>query len=212
VVRGGWDGHRPVEQTDAMLPYLRSLGLEVLVSDSAESYADAELMARVDLVVQYVSMESISDAAVAGLRSAVAAGTGFAGWHGGIADSFRASSDYLQLVGGQFTSHPGGVKEHVVTVVAEHPIVAGLTSFTVTTEQYWPLTDSYNTVLAQSTHAAEEQWHNDVTVPVVWTRLWGAGRVFVCTLGHDPAELDNPVVRGIIERGIDWARRRPVSD
>ena len=33
--------------------------------------------------------------AVAGLRMAVADGTGFAGWHGGIADSFRNTSDYL---------------------------------------------------------------------------------------------------------------------
>ena len=206
VVRGGWDGHRPVEQTDAMLPYLESLGLDLVVSDTPESYADAELMATVDLVVQYISMGTISDAAVAGLRAAVAAGAGFAGWHGGIVDSFRTSADYLQLTGGQFTSHPGGIIDFEVRVTSEHPIVDGVGSFTVTTEQYWPLTDAHNEVLAETTIAASSEW-DAVTVPVVWTRRWGAGRVFVCTLGHDPAELDDPIVRGIIERGIDWARR-----
>src|SRR4051812_49897476 len=64
-------------------------------------------MARTDLIVQCVTMSEIGRDQVAGLRAAVAAGTGFTGWHGGIADSFRASSDYLHLVGGQFATHPG---------------------------------------------------------------------------------------------------------
>ena len=206
VVRGGWDGHRPVEQADAMLPFLEDLGLEVIVSDTPESCADPELMARVDLIVQYISMGTASDAAIAGLRSAVAAGAGFAGWHGGIVDSFRNSPDYLQLTGGQFTSHPGGIIDFEVRVTASHPIVAGVDTFAVTTEQYWPLTDAHNEVLAETTIAASSEW-DAVTVPVVWTRRWGTGRVFVCTLGHDPAELADPILRGIIERGIDWARR-----
>src|SRR5450759_1840230 len=70
-------------------------------------YADAARMSDVDLVLQCMTMSEISGPAVAGLRSAVEAGTGLAGWHGGIADSYRNSSDYLQLVGGQFATHPG---------------------------------------------------------------------------------------------------------
>lgn len=51
-------------------------------------------------------MGTASDAAVALLHAAIAAGTGFARWQGGIADSSRNTSDSLQLVGGSFACHP----------------------------------------------------------------------------------------------------------
>jgi type 1 glutamine amidotransferase len=107
VVRGGWDGHHPIEATDMFLPFLAEHGFEVRVEDSNEIYADREEMDRTDLIVQSVTMSEISREALAGLRGAVESGTGLAGWHGGIADSYRNSSDYLQLVGGQFATHPG---------------------------------------------------------------------------------------------------------
>lgn len=91
IVRGGWDGHHPVAATDMFRPFLAENGFEVRVEESNEVYADAAVMAETDLVVQAVTMSSISDAALTGLRAAVEAGTGLAGWHGGIADSYRGS-------------------------------------------------------------------------------------------------------------------------
>ena len=105
VVRGGWAGHDPVRATDLFIPYLRDRGFAVEVADSPAPYADAGLMAATDLVLQCMTMATISDGEVTGLSAAVAAGTGLAGWHGGIADAYRASADYLQLVGGQFAAH-----------------------------------------------------------------------------------------------------------
>src|SRR5688500_8383325 len=96
IVRGGWDGHRPVEATEAFLPFLAASGYGIRVEESPEVYADSAAMAATDLIVQCVTMSEISREQVQGLRAAVEAGTGFTGWHGGIADSFRASSDYLQ--------------------------------------------------------------------------------------------------------------------
>ena len=52
----------------------------------------AQAMAATDLIVQCVTMSTIERDQVAGLRAAVEAGTGFTGWHGGIADSYRALS------------------------------------------------------------------------------------------------------------------------
>ena len=114
VVRGGWEGHVPVEATDMFIPHLRAGGFEVRVFDSPAPYADGALMATVDLVVQCMTLGSIGDEEIAGLRAAVAAGTGLAGWHGGMVDSYRASSDYLQLVGAQFASHPAASCHHTV--------------------------------------------------------------------------------------------------
>ncbi|MFT3887699.1 MAG: ThuA domain-containing protein [Arachnia sp.] len=215
VVRGGWEGHFPVEATELFLPFLRDEGYDVRVADTPEVYASLD-PAETDLVVQCVTMGQASDAAVAGLRAAVAAGTGLAGWHGGIVDSFRASSDYVQLVGGQFAAHPTGADgahpTHTIEplpAAAEHPITAGIGPFELTTEQYWVLTDELCDVLAVTTHAAPEgqPWHRPVTCPAVWTRQWGAGRIAVVTPGHDPATLSVPEVRTLVERSLLWASR-----
>ena len=61
-------------------------------------------MRGVDLVVQVNTMTTIEKTELEGLIEAVKAGTGLAGWHGGIADSYRNEADYLHLIGGQFAS------------------------------------------------------------------------------------------------------------
>ena len=209
VVRGGWDGHAPEEAADLFVPFLREHDFDVVVEGSLEVYADADLMAATDLVVQCWTMGEILADELRGLRTAVAAGTGLAGWHGGIVDSFRIATDYLQLVGAQFAAHPGDIVEHTVTMTADHPITEGLHDFTLRSEQYWLLTDPLNDVLATTTivPGPNDPWHEPVTSPAVWTRRWGAGRVFVCAPGHHLADLEVPSVRTIIERGLLWASR-----
>lgn len=73
VVRGGWEGHSPVEATDRFLPFLEANDFAVRVEDSPEVYADAETMAGIDLVMQCYTMGTASNEAVAGLRAAIAA-------------------------------------------------------------------------------------------------------------------------------------------
>ncbi|MEU0211555.1 ThuA domain-containing protein [Streptomyces canus] len=224
VVRGGWEGHQPVKATELFLPFLESSGYDVRIEESTDVYADSAEMAATDLVVQCVTMSEITAEQVSGLSTAVMAGTGFTGWHGGIADSFRASSDYLHLVGGQFATHPGkepcerrGGEEdnflpYTVTITElgrEHPVTAGIEDFELHTEQYWVLHDDLIDVLATTTHPAQpwQPWHRPVTSPAVWTRQWGAGRVVVTTPGHNLDVLENPDVRTVIERGMLWATR-----
>jgi type 1 glutamine amidotransferase len=224
VVRGGWDGHHPVEATELFIPFLRDRGFDVGVESDPEIYADADRMAAVDLVLQCVTMSQASNEAIHGLRAAVAAGTGLAGWHGGIADSFRASSDYLQLVGGQFATHPskhpderhGDQTDNYLDYTVDitelgrtHPITAGIGDFTLTTEQYWVLHDDLIDVLATTTHPVQpyHPWHRPVVSPAVWIRRWGEGRVFVATPGHSLDVLEHPSVSEIVRRGLLWAAR-----
>lgn len=224
IVRGGWEGHHPVECTDSFVPFLQDHGFDVTVSESTAVYADAAIMGSVDLILQCVTMSEISADELAGLRDAIADGAGFAGWHGGIADSFRGSADYLQLVGGQFAAHPGknptlrdgGERDNFLRYTVEitdrgrrHEITAAFDSFELETEQYWVLHDDLIDVLATTTHpsAPSDAWHRPVHSPVVWTRHWADGRIFVATPGHSLEVLDDPNVRGIIENGLLWASR-----
>lgn len=213
VVRGGWDGHFPTDATERFIPFLKEHGYEVVVSEDLDSYTDAALLAGTDLILQCWTMGSLDRDQVRGLRGAVESGVGLAGWHGGIVDSFRASTEYLQLTGAQFAAHPGGVHRYTVDVVparSDHDIVRGLpASITVEDEQYWVLSDPHSEVLATTTVPVREgdPWGAPVTFPAVWTRRWGAGRVFVCTPGHHLPTLDVPEIRTIIERGLLWASR-----
>ncbi|MFI5896883.1 ThuA domain-containing protein [Actinoplanes sp. NPDC051513] len=224
VVRGGWEGHRPVEATELFVPFLKNNGYDVRIEESPAIYADQSEMSDTDLIVQCLTMSTIERAEVAGLRAAVQAGTGFTGWHGGIADSFRASSDYLQLIGGQFATHPskepascGGTETdnflrysvNVTDLGRQHPITAGLDDFELETEQYWVLHDDLIDVLATTTHPVRpwHPWHRPITSPAIWTRRWGEGRIVVTTPGHSLDVLENPNVRAVIERGMLWASR-----
>ncbi|MCS4276716.1 MULTISPECIES: ThuA domain-containing protein [Mycetocola] len=224
VVRGGWDGHQPVEATNLFIPFLEDNGYTVRIEESTAVYADADYLATVDLIVQCNTMTTIEKEEFEGLRAAVEAGTGLAGWHGGIADSYRNNSDYLQLIGGQFACHPGNHPDtltgeqsdnyvpHTINIVpeaADHPIVAGITDFDLVTEQYWVLADDYNDVLATTTQAVREwdAWTRPVTSPAIWTRQWGRGRIFVSTPGHRVEILQDDNVKTIIERGLLWASR-----
>ena len=109
--------------------WLRSLGHEVETAGDAEAGTALAASWAPDAVLLDLSMPPHLDPA-AGIANvarfapapvivltghadgnhalaAIEAGTGFAGWHGGIADSYRNTSDYLHLVGGQFACHPG---------------------------------------------------------------------------------------------------------
>ncbi len=224
VVRGGWFGHQPIEATDLFIPHLDENGFQVRVEESPAVYADAAYLAGVDLIVQCMTMSSIERDEFEGLRAAVEAGTGLAGWHGGIADSYRNTSDYLHLIGGQFACHPGKHPDerigeqsdnyvpytvNMLPAAAEHPITAGIDDFDLVTEQYWVLTDDYIDVLATTTQAVREwdPWHRPVTSPAIWTRQWGRGRIFVATPGHHVDILEQPSVNTIIKRGLLWASR-----
>jgi type 1 glutamine amidotransferase len=224
VVRGGWDGHQPIQTTDVFIPFLKHNGFTVRIEDSPEPYADDDYMAEVDLIMQTNTMNTIEAAEFAGLSRAIINGTGFAGWHGGIADSYRNTADYLQLVGGQFAAHPGKVAAerigersdnfvpHTINMTpaaSTHPITIGIQDFELDTEQYWVLHDDYNDVLATTTHASRPggPWNRPVTTPAIWTRQWGKGRIFVSTPGHQVEIVENPTVRTIVERGLLWAAR-----
>ena len=81
VVRGGWDGHEPVQTTDSVIPFLERNDFDVRVEEGTSVYADEETMRATDLIVQVNTMNTIADAELAGLVGAVVRGTGMAGWH-----------------------------------------------------------------------------------------------------------------------------------
>ena len=208
-VWGGWDGHEPKQCVDIFAPLLQEQGYEVEISDTLDAYLDQDRMRSLSLVVQVWTMGTLTDAQQRGLAQAVAGGVGLAGWHGGLGDSFRTNVDYQFMVGGQWVAHPGGVIEYEVNIIDhDDPITAGLKDFHVESEQYYMHVDPSNEVLATTTFSgAHVPWIAGVTIPVVWKRRWGQGRIFYCSVGHVAKDFDVPEAREIVRRGMLWASR-----
>jgi type 1 glutamine amidotransferase len=208
-VCGGWEGHEPEKSAEIFARILEEKGYEVEISSTLDTYVDADKMSSLDLVVQVWSMGEITGEQERGLLEAIKGGVGLAGWHGGLADSFRNNPDFQFMVGGQFVAHPGNIIDYEVNIVdRENPITAGLEDFQMRSEQYYMHVDPHNQVLATTTFSGEHApWIEGATLPVAWTKRWGKGRVFFCSLGHVAADFEVPEVRKLVLRGMLWASR-----
>lgn len=209
IVWGGWEGHEPEAVAMIFAGVLGSHGYEVDVETDLNVFTDADRLAATDLIVPMYTMSTISPERETGLLTAIKAGTGLGGWHGGMADAFRQNPEYQFAVGGQWVAHPGGIIDYTVEIVRpDDPIVAGLGNFAMRSEQYYLHVDPANEVLATTTFTGEHApWIEGTVMPVAWKRRYGAGRVSYCSLGHVAADFDVPEAKEIVTRGLLWATR-----
>lgn len=209
LVWGGWEGHEPLQCTRIIAPLLEQAGFAVDICDTLDVYCDAPRMATYAVIAQVYTMSTITPEQEKGLLSTVEAGTGFAGWHGGMADAFRNNPAYQFMVGGQWVAHPGGIIDYTVQITDhDDPITAGLSDFGMHSEQYYMHVDPSNQVLATTTFGSHYcAWIDGVVMPVVWKRPYGQGRVFYSSLGHVASDFDVPEAKEIMRRGLLWAAR-----
>lgn len=134
-----------------------------------------------------------------------------AGCHGGMCDAFRNSTEWQFITGGQWVSHPGGdgVTYTVNICHGSSPIVEGIYDFEVTSEHYYLHIDPSIEVLATTRFPPVNFYHaanKPVDMPVAWTKYWGLGRVFYCSLGHHDDVFDSsPSANILMERGMLWS-------
>lgn len=209
MVWGGWEGHEPKQCVDIFAPLIEAAGFAVEIETSLDVYTDTERMATYDIITQVFTMSTITPEQEKGLLDTVEAGTGFAGWHGGMADAFRQNPTYQFMVGGQWVAHPGNIIDYTVNIINhDDPITAGLNDFQMHSEQYLLHVDPSNEVLATTTFSGEyTPWIDGTVMPVVWKRRWGKGKIFYSSLGHVAKDFDVPEAREIVRRGILWAAR-----
>jgi uncharacterized protein len=207
-VWGGWEGHEPKECLDLFLPWMEETGFDVRVSDSLDVYLDKDYMKSVDIIVQIYTMSEISEEQEEGLLKAIMGGVGIAGWHGGLCDAFRQNTDYQFMTGGQWVAHPGGVIDYTVNITdQDDPVTRGISDFKMNSEQYYMHVDPNNKVLATTTFSGEHaDWIEGCTMPIVWKKVYGKGRVFYSSLGHQLRDfINSPDALEIMKRGILWA-------
>ncbi len=211
MVWGGWDGHEPKLCVERFAPFLEQNGFDVRISNSLDVYTEKDYMRGLSLIVPCWTMSQISPEQEQGLLEAVRAGAGLAGWHGGMCDAFRNNTEYQWMTGGQWVAHPGNIIRYRVNISRrDHEIMRDLEDFEMNSEQYYMHVDPANEVLATTTFSGDHgaPWIAGVVMPVVWTKKWGAGRVFFSSLGHVNRDFDVPEAAEIQRRGMLWAARQ----
>lgn len=208
IVWGGWHGHEPEKCAGIIRAMLEEDGFSVRVETETKVFAEPWIH-ELSLIVPIYTMSKIEKEEVKNLSAAVEGGVGMAGYHGGMGDAFRDSVDYQFIVGGQWVAHPGNIIDYRVDVARpDDPVMEGIAAFLYRSEQYYMHVDPSIEVLATTTFSGEHaSWIEGVTMPVVWKRKHGKGRVFYSSLGHQAHEFDVPEMRTILRRGMNWAAR-----
>ena len=211
IFQGGWDGHEPQLTSKRFARLLEKNGISAEISDTLDCLLDREKLLTYDLFVACWTMGSLPGECSRNISDAVSHGAGIAGCHGGMCDSFRQDTEWQFMTGGQWVSHPGGdgTPYRVNIIHGSSPIVEGLEDFDVCSEHYYLHIDPSIEVLASTRFPVVNYYHasnKPVDMPVAWTKYWGIGRVFYCSLGHHDDVFDkSPNAEILMERGMLWA-------
>ena len=211
IFQGGWDGHEPQLVSARFGRLLEAEGFEVEISDTLDCLADGEKLFQYDLFVPCWTGGDLPWEYVQNISKAIGRGAGIAGCHGGMCDAFRQNTEWQFITGGQWVSHPGGDGvEYMVNIRhGSSPITDGLEDFQVCSEQYYLHVDPSVQVLATTRFPVVNYYHisnRPIDMPVVWTKYWGNGRVFYCSLGHHDDVFDkSPNAQELMRRGMLWA-------
>ena len=214
IFAGGWDGHEPYAVADIFAKCLQDEGFVVDNCKGTDCLLDAEKLCEYDLIIPSMTMATIPSECTKNISTALKNGTGLAGCHGGMCDAFRNDTDWQFITGGQWVAHPGGdgVKYTVNICHGSSPIIDGIADFEVESEQYYLHIDPCVEVLATTRFPVCEGPHctnKPVDMPVVWTKYWGKGKVFYCSLGHHADIFTKyPEAMEIMRRGMLWAAKK----
>jgi len=206
IVWGGMALHTPERGAHVVRELLEAEGFLVTVTPDYDALGAADV-GRNDLIVPVITDGVLAPDKMDNLVAAVRAGTGLAGYHMGLATTFRSSVPFRYMASVYWVQHPGNIITYRVEI-GDDPLLAGIDSFEHTSEQYYLNYDPAVDVLATTTFSGEfHPWRKNVVMPVVFTTMHDRGRVFYSSLGHTADELADGPVREILRRGLVWAAR-----
>jgi uncharacterized protein len=146
-------------------------------------------------LVLYFHHKTISQAALKCLEDFVSAGGGVLGVHSATA-SFKQEGRYFDILGGRFVGH-GVIEQIEVKSCSDGGVFPPGLSFPVFDELYFHEMSPDISVHFATIQEGEE-------VPVVWTNLYGRGKVCYVMPGHTVKSMKNPAVQKILQEGLNW--------
>ena len=151
-----------------------------------------------------------------GLITFVESGGGFLPMHS-VTDAFRSHPEFAEIIGGIYWFHRARQDQVVKISDPSHPIVRGVTEFTIFDEQYllnrFELFDELckppnnpSTLLLHTELPEEEakKIGKSVVQPIAWVKKYGEGKVFYFAPGHDEKALNHPSFQKVLVQGLEW--------
>jgi type 1 glutamine amidotransferase len=154
----------------------------------------------------------MTQAGKAALLKAIAGGKGFIGIYSAI-DTFNAGGEeldpYLKMLGGALKIKVRGVEAaHQIVADAKFPGLGEVPADFAPMEQWYAL-KSYSTnlhvLLAQDTVTMPRGAYYAPNYPSTWAKMYGQGRVFYTSMGHQAEVWNSPVFQQILSGGLNWA-------
>lgn len=196
--------HPPLSAVVRLRRLLKREGFSFIASASMEVLKRPDLP-RFSGIVLYIHQQHISDTALQRFEEFVSGGGGVLAIHSATA-SFKQELRYFEILGGRFSGH-GPVQEIEAIPVQifqdeaiSRPAFSDIPAFTVRDELYLhslqPNVEVQFYALDQGKQA-----------PVVWTHLFGRGRVCYACPGHTRQPFENLYYQQVLLRGLDWVMR-----
>ena len=128
--------------------------------------------------------------------------------------TFFSWPEFGKMVGGRFDNHPFGIIN--APVIVEDSKFPGMQSLPLTfdhTDEYYQVKDfdrkdSHVLLRLDVSHlnlSTPEVHHKDADWPLAWAKMYGKGRVYYNSFGHDPSTWDDRAVDEMYYQAILWA-------
>jgi type 1 glutamine amidotransferase len=211
IVSGGGDftdPWHPFAETSGLIRQIldapgRLIDVSMNVGNSLAGLADAD--ARPDLVVVNAGNAErphpSDTASMDGLQSYLGAGLPLLIMHV-AATAFPQEERWESILGGRWvrgtTMHPDWDHELIHVETDAHPIVAGVTDFSIWDERY-----SYLRTAADVRGLAWHE-HDGLRHPILWARQHGAASVVYDALGHERQSYESPEHQQILRNSANW--------
>ncbi len=184
--------------------FLEKSGFEVTLTEDLDFFLPQNIK-KFHVIVCYTTGRELTQEQESGLLNAIIGSpwgeTGepktFIGVHG-ASSSFQNSKAYLRMLGARFLIHPPLGEEYRFQVIKpDHPIMQGVSDFTLMDELY--LMERYppfETLVICD--------YRGFLHPIVWTKSYGLGNVFYTALGHGEEQINQKVFQKMIINAINW--------
>ena len=126
-------------------------------------------------------------------------GGGFLAVHSGLAYTRERNSEYVDLVGSIFRGHPPRCTVNLHVTEPEHPILEGISDFTIRDEHY-----NMEMVCDDAEIFMESTSEKGGRQPAGYTRVMGKGRLCALTPGHTLDVWENASFKKLFTNAMEW--------
>ena len=215
IVWGGWEGHEPKPVAEIIAGVLKSYDFDVEVSDTLDAFLDADRLKTLDLIVPVWTMGKITGDqvnSVAACRTERRRYRGMPRRHVRLVPGcHRMALHHRRAVGippRKLRRHLSG--EHppnrTTSLQPERATSWSHRNSTICT-QIPPTRCSPRLPFPQPGADGPHVTNGPVAMPVVWTKMYGDGRVFYSSLGHNAGTVKEADPLRLLTRGMLWAAK-----